>query len=100
MAEDFFERSHRLIRAVTGRSRTVDLRGAIFVVAQREFRACDILDGGDGVERHGVAVRIANEELADVLRIGPVIAFGLDVSLPGSAEAIEIVYEKSSHERL
>src|SRR5262249_48683124 len=29
-----------------------------------------------------------------------VIAFGLDVSLPCSAEAIEIVHEKSAHERL
>src|SRR5262249_23649736 len=29
-----------------------------------------------------------------------VIAFGLDVSLPCSAEAVEIVHEKSAHERL
>src|SRR5207244_12731905 len=34
------------------------------------------------------------------LRISTVIAFGLDVSLPCSAEAIEIVHEKSAHERL
>src|SRR5262249_14789797 len=42
----------------------------------------------------------ANEELPDILRIGAVIAFGLNVSLPCSAEAIEIVHEKSAHERL
>src|SRR5439155_9932298 len=65
-----------------------------------EFRACDILDGGDSVEWHRVAVRIANEELPHILRLGAVIAFGLNVSLPCSAEAIEIVHEKSAHERL
>ena len=48
----------------------------------------------------GVAVRIANEKLADVLRVGAVIAFGLDVNLPGAAEAVEVVHEKSAHERL
>src|SRR5262249_22127566 len=52
------------------------------------------------VEWHGVAVRIANEELPHILRIGAVIAFGLNVSLPCSPEAIEIVHEESSHERL
>src|SRR4029077_15047965 len=82
------------------RGRAIDLCRAIFVVAQREFRACDILDAGDGVEWHGVTVRIANEELPNILGIGAVIAFGLNVSLPGSAEAIEIVHEKSAHERL
>src|SRR4029077_15038628 len=40
------------------------------------------------------------EELTHILRISTVIAFGLDVSLPRSAEAIEIVHEKSAHERL
>src|SRR4030095_6089449 len=76
------------------------LRRAIFIVPQREFRAGDILNAGDSVQWHGVAVRIANEELPHVLRISTVIAFGLNVSLPCSAEAIEIVHEKSAHERL
>src|SRR5262249_6597029 len=57
-------------------------------------------DAGDSVEWHGVAVRIANEELSHILRIGAVIAFGLNVRLPGAAEAIEIVHKKSAHERL
>src|SRR6202007_2108996 len=73
---------------------------AIFVVAQREFRAGDVLDTGDSVERHGLAVRIANEELTDILRIGTVIAFRFDIDLPGAAESIEIVHEKSAHECL
>ena len=100
LPKNFFQRVHRLIRAVAGRGGTVDLCGAIFVVAQREFRTGDVFDGRDGIERHGVAVRIANEELPHILRIGAVIAFRLDVNLPGSAEPIEIVHEKSAHERL
>ena len=48
----------------------------------------------------GVAVRIANEELADIFRVGAVIAFRFDVNLPGAAEAVEVVHEKSAHECL
>ena len=100
MPEYFFQRVHRLIRAITGRSTAIDLGRAIFIVPQREFWAGDVFHRRDGVKRHGVAVRIANEKLTDILRVSAVIAFRLNVSLPCSAEAVEIVHKKSAHERL
>ena len=48
----------------------------------------------------GVAVRVANEELPDVLGVRPIIAFRFDVSLPGAAEAVEIIDEIAAHEGL
>jgi hypothetical protein len=76
------------------------LSGAVFVVPQREFRTLDILDTRDGVEWHRVAVRIANEELTHILRIGAVIAFRFYVNLPCSSEPVEIVHKKAAHECL
>src|SRR5262249_1474931 len=87
-------------RTVAWRSGAVDLCRAIFVVAQREFRTRDVSYAGDSVQRHRLPSGIADKKLADVLRVCAVIAFGLNVSLPSSSEAIEIVHEKSSHERL
>jgi len=40
------------------------------------------------------------KKLADILRPGPVVAFGLDVNLPLSAETVEIIDEQAAHERL
>src|SRR5437879_758639 len=100
LPENIFERSHRLVRAITGRCGAVDLRRAIFVVPEREFRTGDVFDGRDRVERDGSAVRVANEELADVLRVGPVIAFRFDINLPGTTEAVEVIHEESAHECL
>ena len=73
---------------------------SIFVVAQSEFRARDLFDGRNGIERHGVAVAVANKKLANVLRVRPVIAFSLYIYLPCSPEPIEVVDEKSAHECL
>src|SRR5262249_2914543 len=42
----------------------------------------------------------ADKKLPDVLGVCAVIAFGLNVSLPCSAEAIEIVHKKAAHECL
>src|SRR5215813_6855548 len=74
--------------------------GTTFVVPQREFRTGDVFYARDGVQRHRLPGGIADKKLADVLRVCAVIAFGLDVSLPCSSEAIEIVHKKSAHERL
>src|SRR6266550_5034505 len=100
MAKSFLECAHRLVRAITRRGRTVDLGRAVFVVTQREFRTGDVLDGRDRVERHGVAAGVSHEELANVFRVGAIIAFGLYIYLPCSPEPIEIVHKKTAHERL
>src|SRR5262249_58439230 len=100
LAETLFERVHRLVRTVPWRSGAIDLGRAIFVVPQREFRTGDVFYARDGVQRHRLPGGIADKKLADVLRVCAVIAFGLDVSLPCSSEAIEIVHKKSAHERL
>src|SRR5262249_27241187 len=94
------ERVHRLIRTVAWRGGAIDLGRSVFVVAQREFRTGDVFYARDGVQRHWLPGGIADKKLADVLRVRAVIAFGLTVSLPCSSEAIEIVHEKSAHERL
>ena len=59
-----------------------------------------MFDGRNGIERHGVAVAVANKKLANVLRVRPVIAFSLYIYLPCSPEPIEVVDEKSAHECL
>ena len=43
---------------------------------------------------------VAHVELAEVLDVGAVIAFGLDVDLPLAAEAVEVVDEGAAHEAL
>ena len=98
--KDFFERRHRLVRAIARRGRSVDLRRAIFVVAQREFRTGDVLDGRDRIKRHSVTVCVAHEELADVFRVGAIIAFRFYVNLPCATEPIEVIHEKAAHECL
>ena len=51
-------------------------------------------------QRHHLAVRVADVELADVLGSVAIVAFGLDVDLPLAAEAVEVVDERPAHERL
>ncbi len=51
-------------------------------------------------ERHHPAVLVSDIKLADVLRLGAVVALRLDVDLPLPAEAIEVVDEQSPHEGL
>ena len=48
----------------------------------------------------GSPFELRTKNCANIFRVGAIIAFGLNVNLPGSAEAIEIVHEKSAHERL
>ena len=100
LSKSFLEGVHRLVRAVAWCGRSIDLSRAIFVVTHREFRTGDVLDRGNRIERHRRASRVANIELADVLRVGAVIAFRFDVDLPGAAEAVEVVHEKAAHEGL
>ena len=51
-------------------------------------------------ERNVLAVLVAHVKLADVFGVGAVFAFGLDVNLPLPAEAIEVIDEVATHERL
>src|SRR6266566_1247593 len=76
------------------------IRIALFAVTQREFRTGDVLDGRDRVERHGVAAGVSHVKLANVFRVGAIIAFGLYIYLPCSSEPIEVVHKKTAHERL
>ena len=100
LSKSLFERVHCLVRAVARCGRTVDLGRAVFVVTHRKFRTGDVLDRRDGIERHRLSVCVANEKLADVLRVGPIIAFRFDVDLPGAAEAVEVIHKKAAHECL
>jgi hypothetical protein len=100
LPERFFERFGSLCGAITRRSCTIDLRGTIFVIAHRKFRTGDLLNGCDRVERHHLIVTIAHIKLADVFRVGSVIAFRLDIDLPLASEAVEVVHKKSTHEGL
>ena len=45
-------------------------------------------------------LRVAHVELADVIEVVAILAFGLDIDLPLAAEAIEVVDEQPAHEGL
>ena len=98
--EDLLERVHGFARAEAGRGGGVDLRGAIEIETHGEFRAAARLHTGDGAERDHLVVGVPHIEEADVLRLGPELAFGLDEDLPLPAEAIEVVHEVAAHEGL
>ena len=49
---------------------------------------------------HGVAVLVADVELAQLFGVGPKFSFGLDVDLPLAAEPVEIINEVAAHEGL
>ena len=51
-------------------------------------------------KRHGVAPVVEHVELADILRLGAVFPFRLDIDLPLAAEAVEVVDEVAAHEGL
>jgi hypothetical protein len=98
--ENRLERPHHLRRTVAGRRRRVDLRAAVEVVAHREFRAGDVADRRQRRQRHRFALVVAHVELPDVLDVGAVVAFGLDVDLPLASEAVEVVDEAAAEEAL
>src|SRR5438552_2784260 len=77
-----------------------DLRGAVLVEAHGELRAWTRLKSGQRGKRHHLIFVVAYEKLPDILSPRAVVAFGLDVNLPLSPEAIEVIDEKPTHECL
>ena len=100
MLESLFQRLHCLRRAIARRRDTIDLRRAILVKAQGEFRSVDVFDRGQGIEWNRVIVRIPNIELTYILGIIAVIAFCFDIGLPSAPEPVEVVDELTTHEGL
>ena len=88
------------LRAVARRRAAVQLRRPIFVEAHGEFRAVARFKPGQRGQRDHLTAGVPHVELADVLRLRAVVAFGFDVDLPLPSEAIEVVDEQAAHEGL
>src|SRR5258708_29490 len=95
--EGFFQSGRGLIRAIAGGGAPVDLRRAVFVIAHGEFRAFARCEGRQCRQRNHVALAVADEKLAKIVRIRPVIGLGLDIDLPLTAEIVEVVDEQAAH---
>src|SRR5438093_12351835 len=100
LSEDVFEHLHCLRGTVSRRGRAVDLSAAIEVIAQRELRAGQGLDGGQRGERHGFAIPVAHVEQPEVSGFGAKFALSLNIDLPLAAKPVEIIYERAAHKRL
>src|SRR5580658_4749339 len=100
LPENLFEGCARLIGAEARRGAAVDLGAAILVKTHREFRAELRFNRGERRERNVLALVVADIESPDVIRAGAIVAFGLDVNLPLTAEAVEVVNEIAAHESL
>ena len=70
------------------------------VVADDLDRPGGVADLGHRPQRHHVAVGVADLELLDGLRIHAEGGVGLDVDLPGAAEAVEVVDVVAAQVRL
>src|SRR4029077_5819389 len=96
----FFEGVHGLVGSVANGGRGIYLRAEIQIVTHQEFRPVSPLDSSDRTKGHHLIASIADKELAEVIEIGPVRPFGLNVNLPIASETIEVVDKSASHERL
>ena len=85
--------------AVSRRGTANDLRRPVQVIAHREFRAGTRFKSRQGGERHHVTRSISDVELSDVLR-ATIGALSLHIHLPLTAEAVEVIDERASHECL
>ena len=86
--------------AVAGRQRSVDLRRAVLVEPHGELRAVDLSHPDQRRQRDRLTRGVAHVELADVVRLGPELALGLDVHLPDATVLVEVVHEGAAEERL
>src|SRR5262249_36924059 len=100
LCKNFLDGSHGLSGGIAGSGSTVDLRGAVLVVAHGEFRAGARLETSDCSKRHHFAFVVLHVELADVFGGSSILALCLDVHLPLAAKSIEIVNEQAAHEGL
>src|SRR5881409_1348304 len=66
----------------------------------KHVRARTCFKSREGREGHHAASIVSDVELANILRPGAIVAFGLDIDLPLASEAVEIVDEQTAHERL
>src|SRR5260370_18278290 len=76
------------------------LGSAILVKAHGEFRSVARLEACHRRQRNHSAFVIANVELANIFRLGAIVAFRFDVDLPLPAESVEVVDEVAAHECL
>src|SRR6266540_1620079 len=100
LCKDLFQGCHGLCRAESRRGTAKYLRGAVEVVAHGEFRPGARLKSCQRSQRHHVTFSVPDIELSNVLRAVAIGALSLDIHLPLPAKSIEIVDERSSHERL
>src|SRR5262249_34239901 len=63
----------------------------VHVVAHDQHRAVALLHGGQCAQRHHLALVAADAQLPQVLDLLAEVGGRLDVDLPGSAEAVEVV---------
>ena len=90
----------RLPRTITRCDQAVDLRRSVAIVSIGKFRARSGFHVDHGRERYGISVVITDAEQPDVLGFDAKFALRLHVDLPDTAEAVKVVNEQSSHERL
>jgi hypothetical protein len=98
--EDLFQDSHGLPRAVAGSCGAIDLGSSVLVETHREFRTWPWLKAGDGRLRHHVAAVVSYVKLAGIFRSGSIVACGLDINVPLTSKAVEIVYERPAFSAL
>src|SRR5258708_2075951 len=100
LPENIFQGRRCLVRAVSGRSTRIDLRGTILVVAHRELGTGTALEFCQRRKRHRLSLSVAYVELPEIVGSRAVRSFGLHIYLPGAAETVVVVDEQSTHVRL
>ena len=101
LLEGLFQRRAYLAGAVAGRAGDVELRGVVFVEAEDEFGAGDLLDLHQRSRAApGCRWRCAHRTGSMFSMFGARSAFRLDIGLPLAAEAVEVVDQVSAHEGL
>src|SRR5215467_15719173 len=89
-----------LARTITRRDIAVDLRRPVAVEPIGKFRTRRRFHVDERRERHGITLAVADTEEADVIGLRTKIAFGFNIHLPHAAEAVKVIDEESTHERL
>ena len=81
----------RLARRMAGCGRTLHLARGVEVVARQAIGAEPVLEGGDGSQRHHLALGIAGLVIGDLGELLAEGAVGLDQHLIGAAQIVELV---------
>ena len=96
---DALERIQRLRRAESRRGHAGDFCRAIEIESIGELGSVRGCRSNQRVERHHLLLVTAHEEEAELLGIGPIFGFRLDVHLVDAAETVEVVHVGAAEQR-